>query len=122
AGRGGGAGGRAAARPPGKTGGERVERARREAEDVAAWGRRLLWDPAGPLALYPHVGASDDPLRISWSGELDDPLEPAGIVRQLEASSAGCRWLIERWAELRALLESGRYWQAPAPLPAAPPP
>ncbi len=31
--------------------------------------------------------------------------EPAVIVRRLEESAEGCRWLLERWAELRHILE-----------------
>jgi hypothetical protein len=31
--------------------------------------------------------------------------EPAVIVRGLEESAEGCRWLLERWAELRNILD-----------------
>ena len=31
--------------------------------------------------------------------------DPAQIVEDLESSSVGCRWLLERWAEYRGLLD-----------------
>jgi len=39
--------------------------------------------------------------------------EPAVIVRRLEESAEGCRWLLERWAELRHILERKALWADP---------
>jgi hypothetical protein len=37
-------------------------------------------------------------------------LRPAEVVRGLEGFAAGCRWLINRWQRLRALLDKDGYW------------
>ena len=46
------------------------------------------------------------------------PMTPARLVKQLEFSGPGCRWLLDRWAELRARLEAGECWQSPEKLKA----
>jgi hypothetical protein len=83
-----------------------------EADEVEDHGRRLFWDPRGPIALYPH-SRSLRLTRISSPDSVDDPLNPARIVNRLEQLAAGCRWLLERWGDLRHLLEAGLKWQAP---------
>ena len=35
------------------------------------------------------------------------------MVRKLELTGAGCQWLLERWGELRSILEDGLAWQGP---------
>ena len=81
-----------------------------EVEDLT---RRLYWDPRGPLALYPHQRGFRPTPRISASETLDDPLDPARIVHRLEMTVTGCRWLLDRWGELRRRLEAGLKWQGP---------
>jgi hypothetical protein len=84
-------------------------------EDVDLLGSRLFWDLRGPLPLYPHR-PSDAHLRkqfFSWSGDVDDPNNPARVVSSLEATARGCGWLLDRWAELRSILEHGEAWQSP---------
>ena len=85
------------------------------ADEVIALGRRLFWDPMGPLPLYPHLGNSIGRLfvRVSGSNEIDDPNEPARIVSRLESTAIGCAWLLDRWRELRSLLDDGWDWQPP---------
>ncbi|HMF36784.1 MAG TPA: hypothetical protein VKF17_09095 [Isosphaeraceae bacterium] len=39
--------------------------------------------------------------------------EPAVIVRRLEESAEGCRWLLERWAELLNILDRKASWTDP---------
>jgi hypothetical protein len=39
-------------------------------------------------------------------------------VVRLEASALGCAWMLERWDELRLLLEAGLSWQPPERLKA----
>ena len=71
-------------------------------DEVLALGRRLFWDPRGPSGLYPQVTEYDGMIRrISWSGEIDDPDDPARLVNRLEATAAGCGWMLDRWAELQ---------------------
>jgi hypothetical protein len=89
---------------------DRDEAERDEAEDLA---RRLFWDPRGPITLYPHFRGFRYTPRISSPETVDDPLNPARIVNHLEATHAGSEWLLERWADLRRLLEEGLNWQAP---------
>jgi hypothetical protein len=64
---------------------------------IEIWGT-IEWEHAGP--------------RPSHSPVSDDPEDPAKIVRQLESSVAGCEWMIERFTELRELLEPGTAWEA----------
>ena len=83
-------------------------------DEVLALGRRLFWDPRGPSGLYPQTTDYDGMIRrISWSGEIDDPDDPARLVNRLEATAAGCGWMLDRWAELKEVLEAGLLWQAP---------
>ena len=65
------------------------------------------------MGLYPHVQEPGPLRRLSWTDRVDDPIDPARIVRRLEAFAAGCRWLLDRWGELRKILEDGRRWQPP---------
>jgi hypothetical protein len=95
-----------------------AQEAFRQQDEALALGRRLFWDPRGPLALYPHAGYQPRQPRVSDSGLVDDPDDPARLVLRLESTAAGCRWLLARWAELRALLERGLAWQAPDKLKA----
>ena len=37
--------------------------------------------------------------------------DPAVLVSKLEASAEGCRWLVERWAEYRNLLDHKSHWE-----------
>ena len=85
------------------------------ADEVIALGRRLFWDPLGPLPLYPHLGNNlgRNFVRFSWSDEIDDPNEPARILNRLEGTAMGCAWMLDRWRELRSLLENGWTWQPP---------
>ena len=84
------------------------------ADEVVRLGRRLFWDPRGPIALYPFFDPMiGDPPRCSWMPEVDYPLDPPRLVGQLESSALGCAWLLDRWRELRELLEDGLAWQAP---------
>jgi hypothetical protein len=95
-----------------------VEEAFRQEDEVLALGRRLFWDPQGPLALYPHFEYRPGQPRVSSSGLTGDPDDPARLVLRLESTAAGCRWLLDRWAGLRDLLERGLSWQSPDKLKA----
>jgi hypothetical protein len=90
----------------------------RQDEEAIALGARLFWDRRGPLELYPHYPLRDELLaerkpRVSFAGIADDPDDPARLVLRLESTAAGCRWLLDRWAELRELLEQDLLWQSP---------
>jgi hypothetical protein len=92
--------------------------ARRALElEAEALGQRLFYDRRGPLAAYPTISYVFH-RRTSWSGIPDDPDDPSRLVKQLEITGPGSRWLLERWAELRARLEDGQCWQSPDKLKA----
>src|SRR5262245_60150540 len=95
-----------------------AEEQTRQADEVLVLGRRLFWDARGPIALYPHFPSPLPGPRTSGSGAAEDPDDPARLVNQLEATPAGCRWLLARWAELRELLDCGLTWQSPDKLEA----
>ncbi len=84
-----------------------------EAEAVADDARLLFFDPRGPIALYPHFRGLRYTPRISCTETVDDPLDPAKIVGRLEGTYTGCGWLLERWSDLRRILEADLKWQAP---------
>ncbi|MHB1561796.1 MAG: hypothetical protein ACYC61_30470, partial [Isosphaeraceae bacterium] len=90
----------------------RSARADAQADEVIRLGRRLFWDPRGPLCLYPfYTPMLGDPVRVSWSPEVVDSNDPARLMEGLEATAMGCAWLLDRWNELGALLEDGLLWQ-----------
>ena len=88
---------------------ETENRQKREAFGDAA--RRLLPDFA------PEGAPEPEPAPRRQIGEylyqIDDPDDPLFLVMQLERVADGCRWLRERWAELRAILEAGKAWSDP---------
>ncbi|HZW31568.1 MAG TPA: hypothetical protein VFF52_12725, partial [Isosphaeraceae bacterium] len=89
-----------------------ADQARRLDEEIAELGRRLLPDPLGPAPLRP--GEADRPGQTPVvPGPADDPDHPSRLISRLESSAAGCRWLLDRWSELRAILDQGLAWQAP---------
>jgi hypothetical protein len=71
----------------------------RRRKQVRELGRRLLYI-AGPE----EVKVERQPL---WDND------PRLLVSKLEATAAGCRWLLERWAEFRILLDRGSQWEVP---------
>ena len=86
--------------------------------EADALGQRLFFDRRGPLASYPNKTYYRGQLRTSSSDMPLDPDNPALLVKQLESTGPGCRWLLDRWAELRARLEAGESWQSPEKLKA----
>ena len=92
-----------------------ADAANRQADEVAVLAQRLFWDPVGPICDYPHRrGFGLVPQKgVSLSKTVDDPLNPARIVNRLEATAAGCRWLLDRWGDLRWILEERLKWRPP---------
>ncbi len=72
--------------------------AREALEDIT---RRLFPGPATPTPDRPDRPAGPD-----------DPDDPARLVPRLENTADGCRWLLDRWAELRAVVAAGTAWDA----------
>ena len=95
------------------------DRTNRAERDAILLGERLFRDRRGPTTLYGagEISAGRN-ARTSWAGNGDDPDNPAVLVKDLEATAAGCRWMLDRWAELRARLAPDDRWQAPDKLKA----
>ena len=85
------------------------------AEEVLVLGARLFRDRRGPNCLYPHwIGEFGQSETISWNAKTpDDHDDPARLLLHLESSSMGCAWLLDRWDDLRRILDSGDDWQPP---------
>jgi hypothetical protein len=83
--------------------------------EAAALGGRLFWDDRGPMPSYPHTpySCTDEKHFVSRSSGPDDPNNPAVVLLSLESTAAGCAWLLDRWGELRSILEQGLPWQSP---------
>ena len=71
----------------------------RRLEEVLELGRRLLC-VAGPE----EVKIERQPLGAD---------NPRLLVNKLEATTAGCRWLLERWTEFGILLDRRSPWEVP---------
>ena len=95
-----------------------VDDAIREADEVLRLGQKLFADNRGPLANYPHYDMEEDeypesvPL-VSQSEIVEgDPEDPQRLVLHLQATAGGCQWMLDRWSELRSILEEGLDWQS----------
>jgi hypothetical protein len=98
-----------------------IDAAEVEQLSVLELGQRLFRDACGPRALLLARKLSE----LSPDGELPrisdysvDEDHPIRLVNRLEGTGAGCRWLLDQWAGLRALLERGVPWLAPDKLKA----
>ena len=91
-----------------------VDQAKREADEVLRLGHKLFSDNRGPLAAYPHVDIEKDfsNKRVSHSDLVDDPEDPQRLVLHLQATAAGCQWMLDQWSELRSILAEGLSWQS----------
>ena len=95
-----------------------VDEAIREADEVLRLGQKLFSDQRGSLANYPHYDREDDEFPenvpvVSESEILDgDPEDPQRLVGRLQTTAGGCQWMLDRWAELRSILEEGLNWQS----------
>jgi hypothetical protein len=80
-------------------------------QEVAELALRLFRRPNGrPDAR--DAGADGTGCK-SWQGSFDPADHPARLVGRLEGTGEGCQWLIDRFGELLAVLESDRVWYAP---------
>ena len=82
----------------------------RAIEQIFRLGKRLFFNAQGPIygvGRYQYIGN-----RTSWSGVADHPDDPDTLVRKISSSVLGCLWLLDRFSELRALLEPGKIWNS----------
>jgi hypothetical protein len=95
-----------------------VDENMREADEVLRLGQKLFSDNRGPLANYPHYDREQDGYPesvslVSHSEIVDgDPEDPQRLVLHLQATAGGCQWMLDRWSELRSILEEGLDWQS----------
>jgi hypothetical protein len=82
-----------------------------ELDDVHFLGKRLLLEPVSPTSRRGNRAQSRGKQPATSDG-LADADDPAVLVRILESSETGCRWLLEHWQELRTQLESDSCWQS----------
>ncbi len=81
-------------------------------QDVLALGDRLFHDSQGCWQLFPDPSMKDCPISPRANDVPGGPDLPARLVNELESSYEGCRWLLDRWNELRARAQKGNFWQA----------
>jgi hypothetical protein len=98
-----------------------LEEDNKQQRKVIELGQKLFHDSRGPRALQlerqPGEPLGDgEPVRISDYSLTED--HPMRLVNDLEATGAGCEWLLEQWAALRGLLERDIPWLAPDKLKA----
>ncbi len=78
--------------------GESGEDDRQAQEVLSGLTRRLLPLPEATVA------------RPAGPTGPDDPDDPALLLPGIERTAAGCRWLIDRWADLRTVIDGGKRW------------
>jgi len=94
-----------------------VDEANHAADEVLRMGQRLFSDNRGPLANYPHRDMKEEfslP-KLPWvshSDLVDDPEDPQRLVLRLQMTASGCQWMLDRWVELKSILEEGLDWQS----------
>ncbi len=97
----------------------RVRTALRTAEAAAGLGNHDEIAALGQWLLAPDLRAKQEAGKSLFpflTKDRHDPFgrgrgEPRHIVLRLEASAAGCQWLIDRWAKLRVWLDQGADWR-----------
>ena len=90
------------------------EQALRRARDVLELGATLFHAPHArrrPRRRPRRRRRRAGPL-LSWPFDPEHPRHPARLVAELEATAAGCTWLLQRWAALGEILDGGRTWRA----------
>ncbi len=103
-----------------------IDEAEREADEVLKLGEQLFHDRRGPLTVFPH---HDEPetnetrpaRRVSKaknSASRPEPLSPQRLVLRLQSTAGGCQWLLDRWAELKEILDLEWCWDSPDKLKA----
>ncbi len=73
--------------------------------------RRTEFAPFTPIFDLPTAQAKLARKRFRMPIPPDDPAHPERLLRRLKSTAAGCEWLLDRWAELRAALEHYAGWQ-----------
>ena len=72
----------------------------REKDEVEKLGVILFRDCRGPLALQGIEKYVQGQKRSSGSDNVDDPDRPAKVLKTLESTALGCRFLLEQWKSI----------------------
>ncbi len=90
---------------------ESDDQARKDADEAVELGQHLLWQPEFPLPVGLFEGEVKGALaKFPLADVPGDPKHPARLLLKLQATVAGCDWLLKRWDELRFRLENGGPW------------
>jgi hypothetical protein len=73
--------------------------------------RRCDFAPYTPIFDLPSTQARMAQKRLGKPIPPDDPAHPELLLRRLRSTTAGCHWLLDRWTELRAALQSDTGWR-----------
>jgi hypothetical protein len=79
-------------------------------DDVLNVGRRLFHDKQGRWRLYPDPIAETESTFTREERPLDLDA-PERLLRDLESTYSGCRWLLDRWCELKTHYHSEGGWR-----------
>ena len=90
---------------------ESDDQARKDADEAVELGQHLLWQPEFPLPVgLLEAEVKGAVAKFPLADVPGDPNHPARLVLKLQATVAGCDWLLKRWDELRFRLENGGPW------------
>ncbi len=90
---------------------ESDDQARKDADEAVELGQHLLWQPEFPLPVGALEGETKGALaKFPLADVPGDPKHPARLLLKLQATVAGCDWLLKSWDELRFRLENGGPW------------
>ena len=88
-----------------------VDQSLKDADEAVELGQHLLWMPEFPLPVGVLEGEAKGALaKFPFADVPGDPHHPARLLLKLQATVAGCDWLLARWGELRFRLEQGGPW------------
>ena len=88
-----------------------VDQSLKDAVEAVELGQHLLWMPEFPLPVGVLEGEAKGGLaKFPFADVPGDPHHPARLLLKLQATVAGCDWLLTRWGELRFRLEQGGPW------------
>ena len=90
-----------------------ANRQRKDREDAIKLGQHLLYQPAFPLPVgiqEREAKAKGGLGKFPLADVPGDPHHPARLLLKLEATVAGCDWLLNCWRDLRFRLEIPGQW------------
>ena len=88
-----------------------VDQSLKDADEAVELGQHLLWMPEFPLPVGVLEGEAKGALaKFPFADVPGDPNHPARLLLKLQATVAGCDWLLTRWGDLRFRLEQGGPW------------